>query len=103
MHGLRVICILFLAHTLLAYWTSAITLNDLVPIENVQNLCQLSDKGISYGFNLTYTELNEINCATLSSGNEFYLIENNTIVTTAQGLRIDQELAWLDLAEVTHE
>jgi hypothetical protein len=99
MHGLRVICILFLTHTLLAYWTSAIKLNDLVPIENVQNLCQLSDKGVSYGFNLSYTELNETNCANLSSDTEFYLIENNTIVTTAQGLRIDQELLWLDLAE----
>ncbi|MFT5710353.1 MAG: hypothetical protein ACI8QT_001047 [Halioglobus sp.] len=99
MHGLRVICILFLAHTLLAYWTSASKLSDLAPIENVQNLCQLSDEGISYGFNLSYTDLNETNCATLSSANELYLIENNTVVTTAEGLIIDQQLTWLDLAE----
>jgi hypothetical protein len=99
MHGLRLVCILFLAHTLLAYWTSAIKLNGLIPIESVQNLCQLSEKGVSYGFNLSYTDLNATNCATLSDGNEFYLIENNTVVTTAKGLRIDQELLWLDLAE----
>ncbi|MFT6286396.1 MAG: hypothetical protein ACJAYC_002315 [Halieaceae bacterium] len=99
MHGIRLICILFLAHTLAAYWTSAIALNGLVPVENVQNLCQLSDQGVSYGFNLSYTELDETNCETLSSASEFYTIENDTIITTAEGLRIDQELLWLDLAE----
>jgi hypothetical protein len=99
MHGVRIICYIFLAHTLFAYTSAGTDLNGLLPIEDTNSLCQLTDRKISYGSNLAYEDLSGDNCASLSEGTEFYLIENGTVVTDAQGLAIERELVWLDLAE----
>ena len=99
MHGVRIICYLFLAHTLLAYASAGKDLIGLSPIQKTDSLCQLVERDISFGFNLEYTELDLENCAALSSASEFYLIENDSVVTDAQGLQIERELVWLDLVE----
>ena len=99
MHGIRIICYLFLAHTLLAYASAGKDLIGLTPMQETDSLCQLVERDISFGFNLEYTELNLENCAALSSATEFYLIENDSVVTDAQGLQIERELVWLDLVE----
>ena len=99
MHGIRIVCYLFLAHTLLAYANAGKDLIGLTPIQETDSLCQLVERDISFGFNLEYTELNLENCIELSRATEFYLIENDSVVTDAQGLQIERELVWLDLVE----
>jgi hypothetical protein len=99
MHGIRLVCYLFLAHTLFAYGGAGKDLIGLSPIQKTDSLCQLVERDISFGFNLEYTELDLENCAELSNATEFYLIENDSVVTDAQGLQIEQELVWLDLVE----
>lgn len=99
MHGIRIVCYLFLAHTLLAYANAGKDLIGLTPIQETDSLCQLVERDISFGFNLEYTELNLENCIELSPATEFYLIENDSVVTDAQGLQIERELVWLDLVE----
>ncbi len=99
MHGIRIVCYLFLAHTLLAYANAGKDLIGLTPIQETDSLCQLVGRDISFGFNLEYTELNLENCIELSRATEFYLIENDSVVTDAQGLQIERELVWLDLVE----
>lgn len=99
MHGIRIVCYLFLAHTLLAYANAGKDLIGLTPIQETESLCQLVERDISFGFNLEYTELNLENCIELSPATEFYLIENDSVVTDAQGLQIERELVWLDLVE----
>lgn len=99
MHGIRIVCYLFLAHTLLAYANAGKDLIGLTPIQETESLCQLVERDISFGFNLEYTELNLENCIELSRATEFYLIENDSVVTDAQGLQIERELVWLDLVE----
>jgi len=99
MHGIRILCYLFLAHTLLAYASAGKDLIGLTPIQETDSLCQLVERDISFGFNLEYTELDLENCAELSRATAYYLIENGSVVTDAQGLQIERELVWLDLIE----
>ena len=101
MHGVRALCILFLAHTLYAW---AVNLNDIysaIPIEGVNSLCQLVEADKSYTNNLVYTEINPENCSSLSSANQFYLIDPPTyfIVQDAAAMVIEKELAWADMIE----
>lgn len=99
MHGVRIVCYLFLCHTLLAYGSAGVDLMGLTPMAGIDNLCQLVDKDISFGFNLAYTDLTASSCAGLSSDSQFYLIENDTVVTDTLGLQIERGLVWIDLAE----
>ena len=101
MHGVRALCILFLAHTLYAW---AVNLNDIysaIPVEGVNSLCQLVEADKSYTNNLVYTEINPENCSSLSSANQFYLIDPPTyfIVQDAAAMVIEKELAWADMIE----
>ncbi len=98
-HGIRLLCFAFLAHTLFAYAKAGFDLTGLTPIADTSELCQLADRELSFGSNLTYTELNESNCQSLSTDTRFYLIEEGTVVTDTTGLTIERELVWLDLAE----
>lgn len=101
MHSIRLVCYLFLAHTLYAYATATVDLGDAVHKGPLDNLCELVDQDLSFGYNLHYTELDDTNCAGLSSGQDFYLIDEGLVVTDADGLRIEKQLAWLDLAEAS--
>lgn len=99
LHGIRLLCFAFLAHTLFAYATAGFDLTDLMPLPATTGLCQLADQGLSFGSNLAYTELTQANCQTLSDDSRFYLIEQGTVVTDTSGLTIERELVWLDLFE----
>jgi hypothetical protein len=101
MHGLRLVCYCFLAHTLYAYAGTAADLLDVDAEANTTQLCQLLDRDLSFGSNLEYTTLDESNCQTLSTDTQFYLIENGTVVTDTRGLRIERELTTIDLTEAT--
>lgn len=99
MHATRMVCYLFLAHTLYAYATAAIDLGAAVPAEGVTSLCQLVGQDISYAYNLDYSDIDSANCASLSSASDFHLIEDGLVITDSQGLAIEKQLAWLDLME----
>ncbi|MEP6389505.1 MAG: hypothetical protein ABJ056_06250 [Halioglobus sp.] len=99
MHSVRIICYLFLAHTLVAYANAGKDLTNLTPMQNITSLCELVEREVSFGYNLAYTELDSENCSVLSNATQFYLIENGTVVTDAEGLQIERELVWLDLIE----
>ena len=99
MHGLRLICYVFLAYQLLAYSQAGIDLIGVQAVPGVDTLCQMAGQGVSFGFNVTYTDLTPENCAGLSSDSRFFLIENGAVVTDTLGLQIERELVWIDLAE----
>ena len=99
MHGLRLFCYLFLAHTLFAFGDAAGDLFDLEPEPDTTQLCQLLDRDLSFGSNLEYNSLDEDNCQTLSTDSQFYLIEDGAVVTDTRGLQIERELVWIDLVE----
>jgi len=101
MHGVRLVCYLFLAHTLYSY---AVTVADLRQVEQVpdtRSLCQLIDADVSFGTNFEYTDLQAHNCADLSSESEFFYIEDGAVVIDAPGLSIERQLTWIDFLEAS--
>ncbi len=101
MHSVRAVCYVFLAHTLFAYGTATVDLNYASQIEDKNNLCDFIGDELSFGYNLDYTKLDEENCTHLSSSTQFYLIDENLIVTDAPGLVIEKQLVQLDLMEAS--
>lgn len=99
MHGLRLMCYVFLAYQVFAYSQAGIDLIGVQAVPGVDTLCQMAGQDISFGFNITYTDLSLETCAGLSSDTQFFLIENGAVVTDTLGLQIERELVWIDLAE----
>jgi hypothetical protein len=101
MHGVRALCILFLAHTLYAWGVNLHDIYSAIPVEGVNSLCQLVEAEKSYTNNLVYTEITPENCSSLSSANQFYLIDPPTyfIVQDAAAMVIEKQLAWADMIE----
>jgi hypothetical protein len=100
-HGIRALCILFLAHTLYAWGVNLYDIYSAIPAEGVNSLCQLVDAEKSYTNNLVYTEITAKNCSTFSSANQFYFIDPPTyfIVQDAAAMVIEKQLAWADMIE----
>jgi len=101
MHAIRILCFIFIAHTLYGFGTYVSEVTQDLPVTDVTNLCQLADKDISYTNNLEYTLLDQTNCASLSTATQFFYLDpkNLLIVTDTDGLVVERQLAWLDLAE----
>ncbi len=99
MHGVRIVCYLFLAYQLIAYGQAGMALVDVPAVPGIDNLCQLAGHNVSFGFNVSYADLTLENCVSLSNDTRFFMIENGTVVTDTLGLQIERELVWIDFAE----
>ena len=101
MQVIRLICYVSLAHTLYAWFGNLMELYASVPIEGITSLCQMIDEDVSYAFNLVYTEIDQSNCASLSTATQFFYVDPPTflIVEDHAGLVIEKQLAWIDLFE----
>lgn len=101
MQAIRLICYVSLAHTLYAWFGNLMELYASVPIEGITSLCQMIDEDVSYAFNLVYTEIDQSNCASLSTATQFFYVDPPTflIVEDHAGLVIEKQLAWIDLFE----
>jgi len=98
-HGGRIICYAFLAHTIYAYTGIVLTLEQAVPLAGIVDLCQLADQGMSYTYNLVYTLVDQSNCLNLSTGTAFFPVNSESVVTDTEGFVISRWLAWIDLVE----
>ncbi|MCH9693522.1 MAG: hypothetical protein K0U72_03355 [Gammaproteobacteria bacterium] len=97
--GVRVICIVMIAHTIYAFSASTIKMHPTVPVENVSSLCSMIDKDVSYVYNLEYTEVTAATCDSLSTASEFYWVSTDPVVSDLAGLTLERHLLWADLAE----
>jgi len=95
-HGVRLICYVLLAHTVLARVT---TLNDFLAVEQtmeVTNLCQVADQEISFGENYRYAIVDESNCTELSTDDTFYYLEPS-VITDTDGYALERKHIWIDV------
>ena len=99
-HTARLVCFLMILHTVYAFAVTVIQYGPTVPVENATTLCDLTDDGLSYVYNLEYTELTDETCGDLSDANQFYRVGTDPVVATQDGLRLERQLAWGDLIEV---
>ena len=98
--GIRVICYVSILHTVYAYgvnlWQSHYRIE---PAPEVTDLCQAADSQLSFVSNQKYMHLDADNCAQLSNGQEYFLLDKGQVITDRVNLEREQWLAWLDLAE----
>ncbi len=99
--GLRILCYVMIMHTVVAYTGTLIKYTPTLPVVGVESLCDLKDDGVSYVYNLEYTEVDADTCLTLSSDTEFFKLgHKDPLVTNEAGLDIARQLAWADVIEV---
>ena len=100
MFGTRLLCYLFVLHTVYAYSVNTYeNYFKVKPAADVSDLCQLADESVSFVYNQQYTYLNEDNCAELGTGSEYFLLDKGRVVADPANLARERWLAWLDLAE----
>jgi len=98
LHGLRLVCYLFLAHTVYAR-VNAMT--DTFAVERsteIAHICQVADQGISFGENTRYTTVTAENCNSLSSDSVFYMLDE-TVITDSDGLALENKTVWIDFQD----
>ncbi len=100
LHGIRLLCFAMIAHTVYAFFFVVVSLQPTVVVENVSSLCDMTDAGVSYVYNLEYTEINQETCDELSSDSRFYWVAEDPVVSDMEGLNLERDLAAADLAEV---
>ena len=98
-HGLRLACIVMIAHTIFAYSSSLIDYYSAAPVEGVTDVCDLAGQDLSFVYNLEYTEVTSETCAGLSNATEFFRMVKDPVVSDMAGLQLERDLAWADLAE----
>ena len=96
--GIRGLCYVFLAHTVFAWGSNFIELQQLQAATEVTRLCDLADQDISYTYNLEYTLIDADNCRELSADTEFFFVDNSA-VTDSGGLAVERRSAWFDLQD----
>lgn len=99
--GVRVVCFVMIAHTVIAYGDTVVEYSTTVPIENAESLCPLAGSGATWVYNLEYTEIDETNCSTLSGADRYFRLGEHQLVTSEDGLRLARSLAWVDVIEAS--
>lgn len=97
-HGMRLVCYVFLAHTVYARVTA---LTDTLEVEvnpAVTQLCQVADQDVSFGANYRYEVITRKNCAALSGDSVFYMLDP-TVITDRAGLALEKKHVWIDLLD----
>ena len=97
--GFRVFCYVLIGHTVYSYTMVVISLLPTVAVEDISDLCSMTDAGVSYVYNLEYTEINDQTCGELSGASQFYWVAEDPIVSDMEGLDLERDLAWVDLVE----
>lgn len=99
MQGIRVICILFIGHTLVAFGSYLLELGNAVELAQ-SRLCELAGQDLSFARNLEYWDIDAEGCGSIAASGPLYQFDQGQLVTDASGLRIEWELAWADFLEV---
>jgi len=99
--GVRVVCYVLLAHTLIAYTSEIIDLENAPPVDEVSSLCDMTEQNVSFVSNLKYTVVDENNCKDLTAARSLFWTEEGAVVSDAEGLALETRLAWIDLFEAS--
>ena len=97
-HGMRLICYLFLAHTVYARVNSMVDVYAVERSAEITNLCQVADKEISFTYNFHYEIVTSDNCAELSNDSAFYMLDPS-VITDDAGLAMEKKHVYVDLQD----
>ena len=97
-HGMRLVCYLFLAHTVYARVNSMVDVFAVEVSPDITELCQVVDQEISFGVNFQYEAVTPENCNSLSDDSVFYMVEP-TVITDSDGLALEKKHVWVDFQD----
>ena len=98
-HGVRIVCFLMIAHTVIAYVASANEIAPTVFVENASGPCDVANQDISWVYNLKYTDITSENCASLSDTTEIFKVGDDPVVSSWEGLELERDLALVDVID----
>ena len=99
MQIVRLVCILFIGHAVLAFGKDLVELSRSCDL-TVVDPCELAGQGLSFARNLAYVEIEADTCASIEAAPPLVLFDQKQLVTDRRGIRIEWELAWADFIEV---
>ena len=97
-HGLRLVCYVFLAHTVYARVSSMVDTFPVEPSPVITGLCQVAGQDISFGENYRFEVVTAENCSTLSSDSVFYLL-TPSVITDTDGFALEKKHVWVDFQD----
>ena len=97
-HGMRLVCYVFLAHTVYARVNTMVDVFAVVPSTEITGLCQVADQEISFGSNYRYEIVTAENCGSLSSDTVYYMLEP-TVITDSNGFALEKKHVWVDFQD----
>jgi len=97
-HGMRLVCYVFLAHTVYARVNTMVDVFAVAPSIGISGLCQVAGQDISFGENYRYEIVTAENCGALSSDTVFYLLEP-TVITDSDGFELEKKHVWIDFQD----
>ena len=97
-HGMRLVCYAFLAHTVYARINSLVDVLAVEPSPVINELCQVAGQDISFGQNFRYEIVSTENCSTLSSDSVFYMLDPS-VITDSNGFALEKKHMWVDFED----
>jgi len=97
-HGMRLVCYVFLAHTVYARVNSMVDVFAVEPSTAITSLCQVADQDISFGANFRYEIISSDNCTTLSNDSVFYMLEPS-VITDRDGFAMEKKQVYFDFQD----
>ena len=97
-HGMRLVCYVFLAHTVYARITSMANVFAVEASPAITQLCQVVDLEIDFGENFRYETVTSENCNSISTDSVFYMLEP-TVITDSDGLSLEKKHVWVDFQD----
>lgn len=97
-HGLRLVCYLFLAHTVYARITTMADVFEVEQATEITELCQVADQEISFGENFRYEIITSENCNSFSDDSVFYMLDPS-VITDSEGLALEEKHVWVDFQD----
>jgi hypothetical protein len=98
LQGLRLVCVVFIAHTIVAAGNDLIELGRSTEIAETR-LCDLAGQELSFARNLDYRDIDAESCSQIIASLPLYQFDQGQLITDADGLRVEWELAWMDLLD----
>jgi hypothetical protein len=97
-HGMRLVCYAFLAHTVYARINSMVDVFAVEPSPVINELCQAAGQDISFGENFRYEIVSAENCSALSSDSVFYMLDPS-VITDRDGFALEKKHVLVDFQD----
>ncbi len=97
-HGLRLVCYVFLLHTVYARINSMVDTFAVESSPAITGLCQVANQDISFGENYRYEVVTAENCSALSGDSVFYML-TPSVITDSDGFALEKKHVWVDFQD----